>query len=297
MCESCGLLTDELAEELAIAYVKAEVLVPAILENIKETAEKANKPENFAFRDSLVIRAQKKFEVMLKKHWERERRIVISNLKKLKKFAVSKASPDDVLFPKKKMQAELTAGSLPILDELSKEYSKIIIEANDFDIPPPTVAARLTAWLKKYVPKFSSDVETISIEKIKRQLIAGIEAGESIPELTKRINDTFETWNKARAAKIARSEALRAANKAALQVYKEAGVKKIVWITWFDDRTCPYCENLDGRVISIEKNFYDLGDVAVAGSGDNRTELPLNYTEIDAPPLHPLCRCSIAAVT
>ncbi|KKK95353.1 hypothetical protein LCGC14_2673680, partial [marine sediment metagenome] len=200
-------------------------------------------------------------------------------------------------YPKKKMEKELAAATAVILAELMEEFAKTVIELNEFDVEFTAVNKRMVKWLKEYTPVFSDKLEAVSIEKIKRELIAGIEAGEGVPQLTKRVNDTFSTWNKFRAESIARSETLRAANKAALMSYREAGVTKIVWQSFLDRRTCFFCEDLDGKVISIEKNFYDLGDTAVAVRGGKKTELPINYTPIDAPPLHSRCRCSLAAVT
>lgn len=295
MCEKCGLLTDELAEEIAVQYAVG-ILTNDISEDVLKKLQKANKPENFAYRDSFVIRTQKKFSLMLKRHWEHERRLVISHLKKHAQYVVTKDNIDSMLFPQKSMEKELTAAATPILADLMKNYGEVVIDINDFDVPLPIVGTRSAEFLKSYVPKFSNAVETVSVEKIRRELIAGIEAGESIPELTKRVNETFETWNKFRAERIARTESLRSANKAAKIVYKEAGVTKIIWLTWFDDRTCPYCEQLDGQVISIEKNFYEIGDVITATQGGRKISMEITYTNIGEPPLHNLCRCSTAAV-
>ncbi|KKL67954.1 hypothetical protein LCGC14_2129800, partial [marine sediment metagenome] len=77
MCEQCGLLTDELAEGVAVEIVETRIrkafnvyLHEEILSGILEPIEKANKPEFFVFRDSIVIRFRKKFENMMKRHWE-----------------------------------------------------------------------------------------------------------------------------------------------------------------------------------------------------------------------------------
>ena len=40
---------------------------------------------------------------------------------------------------------------------------------------------------------------------------------------------------------------------AALQAYKDAGVKKVKWITERDNRVCEKCEPLDGKVFDIDK--------------------------------------------
>ena len=44
----------------------------------------------------------------------------------------------------------------------------------------------------------------------------------------------------------------KATAKAALQAFKDAGVKKVKWITERDDRVCEKCEPLDGKVFDID---------------------------------------------
>ena len=73
----------------------------------------------------------------------------------------------------------------------------------------------------------------------------------------------------ARAKTIARTEIIDAYNTAAEDRYKQAGLsdKEIVWITSFDERTCPVCSGYDGMTL--------------AQTGER-------------PPVHPNCRCSLA---
>ena len=72
-----------------------------------------------------------------------------------------------------------------------------------------------------------------------------------------------------RAKMIARTEVINAYNQAAKNRYKQAGLteKEMIWITAFDERTCPICEGYDGMTIA------QTGEV---------------------PPVHPNCRCSVA---
>ena len=69
-----------------------------------------------------------------------------------------------------------------------------------------------------------------------------------------------------RAKTIARTEVINAYNTAAQNKYKQNGVKKYIWITSFDERTCDICSSLDGKIFSV-------------GRGE-------------VPPVHPNCRCS-----
>lgn len=45
----------------------------------------------------------------------------------------------------------------------------------------------------------------------------------------------------------------KATAEAAIQAYKDAGVKKVKWITERDDRVCEKCVPLDGKIFDIDK--------------------------------------------
>lgn len=42
-------------------------------------------------------------------------------------------------------------------------------------------------------------------------------------------------------------------DKSSLKAYRDAGVKYVMWVTEKDERVCPVCRPLDGRVYPIEK--------------------------------------------
>ena len=100
----------------------------------------------------------------------------------------------------------------------------------------------------------------------KRIISEGYLRGASINEIADELRDKVGSMTRNRAEMIARTETIRAYNTAATNQYNRYGVKKWVWITAFDDRTCNICANLDGTV-------HEYGE--------------------PTPPAHPLCRCSV----
>jgi len=90
---------------------------------------------------------------------------------------------------------------------------------------------------------------------------------------------------------IARSETIRASNAAAKETYRQSGVvKKIVWLANLDDRCCPWCEDLDGKVIDIEDNFFDKGDSYTIENDEGKKQtMDLDYSDVGYPPLHSAC--------
>ncbi len=52
------------------------------------------------------------------------------------------------------------------------------------------------------------------------------------------------------------------ANLATKIGWQETGVKTIKWYTAQDGNVCDFCKELDGKIISIENNFFNKGDTA-----------------------------------
>ena len=90
---------------------------------------------------------------------------------------------------------------------------------------------------------------------------------------------------------MARTETFRIANDATQEGWKQTGVvKSIKWYTAADERVCPYCDPLHGKVVGIDENFFEKGD---ASGGSDGTTIPLEYEDVGNPPLHVSCRCYI----
>jgi SPP1 gp7 family putative phage head morphogenesis protein len=84
-----------------------------------------------------------------------------------------------------------------------------------------------------------------------------------------------------RASTIARTEILGASNEGRLAAWRAAQDKGLLregqrrtWVVTEDDRLCPACEAMDGQTV-------DLGEPFESEDGP-----------VDAPPLHPNCRCT-----
>jgi len=231
---------------------------------------------------------------MVKGVWEEEKRIIVANLKKMKKAWLTKDKVDEVLYPVGIFEKKLANGASEIFAGAMDKEGDRIVALYDFDMIFDVDSPETQGWIKGYTPKFSKNLEKVSVAKLRRELIEGMNVGEGIPELLRRVYETYGDWGFRRAKVIARTEILRASNKAALEVYKQSGVvKKKIWITYHDPRTCPHCERLDGNIISLEKTF--VGDVSIVEVDGKVQRLDTSYEAVDAPPLHAQCRCTVAA--
>jgi hypothetical protein len=125
-----------------------------------------------------------------------------------------------------------------------------------------------------------------ALEDLRQQFIEGlVDAGDTIPQLTRRVQSVFGRLSNSRAEMIARTEAARAVHLASLVSAKESGVvsgKK--WLLSAD--ACDRCHAAAAKYpagVGLDLPFADDGK-----GGD--------YSSCPAPPLHPNCRCSITFV-
>ena len=130
-----------------------------------------------------------------------------------------------------------------------------------------------------------------TLNLLKSKLDQGIAEGQSIPELKNTISDIYEFSDATRAEMVARTEAFRAANLATKEAWKQSGVVETVkWYTAEDSLVCTLCAPMDGKVISVNENFFDKGDTA---QGSDGSSFDITYSDVETPPLHPDCRCYI----
>ena len=108
-------------------------------------------------------------------------------------------------------------------------------------------------------------------KQIIKELTDGVQLGESIPKLAKRLTGRVDKIGKTRATMMARTETINAFTQGAELRYAQAGIKTLEWLTAHDDRTCDDCLELDGKRFSIKSAHV-------------------------RPPLHPRCRCAILPV-
>lgn len=165
--------------------------------------------------------------------------------------------------------------------------------ASSFDV----MNVEIQNWMKTYVAHFAKITTQDMSDAFNAKMLEGLEAGESIPELTKRVNTYFEnTLEKHKAQTIARSESSRASHQGLVEGWKQSEVVTAkVWDAQSD--ACPFCEALEGTVVALESNFFEQGGhMTVTGREGQKLTLNFGYEPVIAPPLHPNCVCSLLAV-
>lgn len=132
-----------------------------------------------------------------------------------------------------------------------------------FDIPtPPEVRAAFIENLGSLITKVSEDLRIRIMDTIRAAVLDQV----GIPGITSAVK-AATGFGSTRARMIARTESLKAFNRAAEHRYQSHGVAQMMWVASFDERTDPDCEALHGQVFDVRGVHPDM-------------------------PLHPNCRCA-----
>lgn len=138
---------------------------------------------------------------------------------------------------------------------------------------------------------FADAVTDTSADRVREVLEESIEENRTVRATRQALREEFRTWDEVRAARVARTETIRASNRGAKVAYRRAGVTNLRWLAASD--ACPYCSSLNGTVVGIDRNFLNVGeDFQPDGT---TSPYRVRYLDVDTPPLHPNCRCSIVA--
>jgi len=148
---------------------------------------------------------------------------------------------------------------------------------------------RVQAFLKVYGLKKAKEVIGNAREAVKKTLIQGVEAGEGIPELKKRIQATFTAYTDQgyKAERIARTEVIGTSNRGALEAYKQAKVEKKAWLAQPDARDT----HIQAGQQYSEKNAIPVDEDFEVGGGQGECPGNIGLAEEDIN-----CRCSIIPV-
>jgi SPP1 gp7 family putative phage head morphogenesis protein len=166
----------------------------------------------------------------------------------------------------------------------------LLVGVSGFDYENPLV----TAFLMKRNRKVSKGIDNETDKQIRASLAEGLAAGESIEELTARIETIYGAAASFRAERIARTETIRANNFASEEAWRQSEVVEAKeWFTAKDERVCEFCGPMNGRIVNLGEKYFDKG---TEYEGSDGGKLKLDFEAIETPPLHGNCRCTLLPV-
>lgn len=131
------------------------------------------------------------------------------------------------------------------------------------------------------------DFTSQTVEKLKEEIAAGVNAGENLEQLTKRVQKLYDDAIGWRTDRLADSESHKNINKGVQLGFQQAGVKKKVWRA-LGSNPCQYCRAMDGTIINVESSYVPKGGTMV---GEDGGEVVQDYDAIENAHAHANCHC------
>ena len=121
-------------------------------------------------------------------------------------------------------------------------------------------------FMANYNLVLAGDVHRELADGIKRTVMNGIATGKGVEDIVRDLGHVVKdresfrhagskVFSKAqyRMEVIARTEVLRAHNQGRIKFHRQVGVQKLEWMTMEDERVCPVCGPLDGKVFDTSR--------------------------------------------
>jgi HK97 family phage portal protein len=252
----------------------------------KSDMTKALNQEQEDFRKNLVDTNEiysKKFKATLSNFAANQQDKIISNIN------ASAKSFEEWLFSIKD-ESEALAGLLtPVVIDLMEAQSEDV--ANFVSGELLTISPEIRRDVEANILKISGVYNEDTIKALEKTLTEGQTQGESLVKLKKRVESVYGDAKGYRAERIARTETLKASNNTAELVYKQNGFSKVQW--FINPGACEFCQSYSGRTKTIGSSYTKLGDVVTGTDGG---QMSIDYADVDVPPLHPNCSCSIIPI-
>lgn len=142
----------------------------------------------------------------------------------------------------------------------------------------------LEKWMDGYADIWARDYTASSLGQIQAVIRKANEEGlEPLEEIEARLNE----WEERRPEKVAGKEIIEAAGVVSKFVYAAAGVRYLRWVN-AGGKTCPYCQELNGKRVGIDQAFVGKNDRLDSEDGQMEIRKPAL-----TPPLHQGCQCQI----
>jgi len=256
-----------------------------VLKTALTKAEKLKKlnTDQEAFRSKLVetndIYAKRVKRDISKFTLSQENRVIAN-------IDASKKAYEDWLFSVKDESEALATLLTPTIIDLIEAQGQDV--ANFITGELLTITPEMRSTVEAQIKQIAGIYNADTIAALEKTITEGQQAGESLVKIKKRVESVYSDAKGYRAERIARTESLKASNRTAEMVYKQNGYATVEWFV--NPGACEFCRTYAGRTKTIGTNFTGIGDVITGESGGT---MRIEYADIDTPPLHPNCTCSL----
>ncbi len=284
-------ISDEISKKLVDSLAKQKVFETGVIKKaIKNITELTDEEYEVLYKawSARVGQYEKLMTEKIRKVNADQKDEVMGKLsgitaKKLKKKGVN---PDDIFDTEEwnKIIIDLTD---PVMADMFEKEAKEAAKLVGFDGFAMTPEAKKA--IKRAMELMADSYNQTTRDALKKVLDESINEGLSLPDIEGKVSDIYAFSNATRAEAVARTETYRIANDSKREAWKQSGVvRTIKWYTAADENVCEWCAPMNGKIVGIEENFFDKGDVV---TGSNGEKMSLDYAAVTGGALHVNCRC------
>ena len=235
-------------------------------------------------------------------------RVVGPRVRELEEVARGwKGRPEDLVERIRSMATGMRADMAGQIAEIARPYAAVMADAGAraalATLPPIPAVAELMNFgqanplavqaAARSADRMAQVVSQHLAERVAGAVANGVEQGLSITQIADAIAE--QGFSEERATMIARTESAYAYSEGRIDAWKETGVVQgKQWLLSPD--ACEFCEaaaaQFSENAIGLDDDFYARGTVLTGTDGGQMT---LSYRSVNAPPLHPNCRCDTTA--
>lgn len=151
----------------------------------------------------------------------------------------------------------------------------------------PKTSQEIDQFIQRYAENLAVGETASSFGQLRALIEQAIEANE---DPTAAVETRLDEWSEKRTDKLAGDESRAALYAFVTAFYIGSGIGRMMWLT--AGNSCPYCLELDGRVISIDDIFVEK-DIDFQPKG---AKTPMRRgSDTRHPPLHSGCDCGLVA--
>lgn len=128
-------------------------------------------------------------------------------------------------------------------------------------------------WILQRSFTLAKAINLTTMDALRRVLSEGFEVGESIAQLSNRVESYFTENAKYRAEMVSRTEVIAASNAGAVDRYEKEGIQQKEWFAALDERTRETHLAAHGQIVGINEDFKVGGDsMSAPGQGSDPSE-------------------------
>lgn len=229
----------------------------------------------------------KKFQTSVKKLLADQLAEVLGNLPGQEKGL--KAADGPGTFDEAAWNSAFEDKLVALMYELSLAQGKLAMEfAGEKELQFELIRA-LQEKINDRLALMAKNYNAETIKQLKAVMQDAQVEGLALAEIKKRVENVYDVAKGYRAERIARTESIASANLSTIEGYRQVGY--VTGKEWFTNPgACQYCESLSGKIISLDKNFVELGGSIEGADGSSYS---VDYEAVGGPPAHPNCTCTV----